>query len=101
MLKIYKLFIFFFILTISIGASGQINTCSPNSRFGLGDIGSQGTGFSKGMGGYKYTNNIRPLTSLRALPVLFISFNFYINNFTFLKNLTDARPYVNFRAQGI
>jgi long-subunit fatty acid transport protein len=51
MLKIYRLFILLFILSLSAGVSGQINTHSPYSRFGLGDIGSQGTGFSKAMGG--------------------------------------------------
>jgi hypothetical protein len=51
MFKTYRLFILFFIFTLSIGVSGQTNTQSPYSRFGLGDIGLQGTGFSKAMGG--------------------------------------------------
>jgi hypothetical protein len=51
MRKIYSFLSIFLFLSLSIGSFGQTNTYSPYSRFGLGDLSSTKSGFSRGMGG--------------------------------------------------
>ena len=51
MCKIYNLFTSLFLLSLTINSLGQTNTSSPYSRYGLGDLSSSMSGFSRGMGG--------------------------------------------------